>query len=505
VAILALSALYLLKYTVMHDLLLDLKKVHWETPVGGQISLQTPGIDCGEGCGFNVTQGTAATMQVTPAPGYRFVGWSGGCAGLEPTCTVAVNDDVQVAASFVPSFILRVGASPGGAVEGLPEGSSPCVEGCELVVDAGTVLSFKALAAPRYRFVGWTGDCAGADLVCALTLDANKQVTPRFVPTVAVTLDKTGEGLVKVEATGLTCSAVCSATFDSGVETEVIAEPAPGYRFAGWTGACAGQEARCTVKPDTDVTLGVTFVRTHAVRMGAATGGQVLGAVGSASLPTPGPWLVDEGSVLSLLPVAQPGVRFSRWLSGCEGVGTCELTVSAAMTVEPLFEPLPVFPLTVSVKGVGRVTSAPEGLDCQSGQSVSACKGRFSELTLTAKAGDGYRFRRWVGCASGSSPVCAMTLRRAAVIQAEFAPVPRHEVRLSVSGPGSVQGLPDGRLCAQGRSTCGALVMQGSVLVLTAVPAQGHFFVGWFGACSGRELNCRVPVGGRLGLKALFK
>lgn len=45
--------------------------------------------------------------------------------------------------------------------------------------------------------------------------------------------------------------------------TTVMAEPAPSYRLAGWTGACAGHVARCTVKADTDVTLGATFVRSH--------------------------------------------------------------------------------------------------------------------------------------------------------------------------------------------------------------------------------------------------
>jgi len=113
-------------------------------------------------------------------------------------------------------------------------------------VEVGKVMSLRAVLAPRYRFAGWTGDCAGAESVCALTMDANKQVTPRFVPTVAVTLDKIGEGLVKAEGTGLNCGEVCSTTFDAGVETTVVAEPTAGYRFAGWTGACAGQEARCT-------------------------------------------------------------------------------------------------------------------------------------------------------------------------------------------------------------------------------------------------------------------
>lgn len=261
-AIIALSAMYLLKYTVMHQLLLDQRRVHWETPVGGQIALQTPGIFCGEGCGFNVTQGSTATLQATSHSGYRFDGWFGACAGLQDTCNVTVNYDVQVGASFVPSFILQVGASAGGVVEGLPEVVAPCTEGCDPVVDVGKVLSLKAVAASRYRFVGSTGDCAGTEPVCTLTMDANKQVTPQFMPTIAVTLEKSGDGSVKLQGTDWNCRQVCSTTFDAGLEIVVMAAPAADYRFAGWTGACAGQKARCAVKADTDLKLGVRFVRT---------------------------------------------------------------------------------------------------------------------------------------------------------------------------------------------------------------------------------------------------
>lgn len=213
----------------------------------------------------------------------------------------------------------------------------------------------------------------------------------------------------------------------------------------------------------------------------------MLGAVGGpATSPTPGPWPVDEGA------------------------GTCDLTVSAAVTVEPLFEPLPVFPLSVSVKGVGWVTSAPEGLDCQGGlliprDSAGTCAGRFAELTLTAKAGDGYRFRRWVGCAANAYPVCTTTLRRSTVIQAEFVPVPRHEVRVTVTGPGAVQGLVAGQSCTPSPRACRAMVMEGGEVVLTAVPEKGHFLVGWTEACAGRELTCRVPVGGAVGVGVVFQ
>jgi hypothetical protein len=40
---------------------------------------------------------------------------------------------------------------------------------------------------------------------------------------------------------------------------------------------------------------------------------------------------------------------------------------------------------------------------------------------------------------------------------------------------------------------------------VTAVPEEGHFFVGWSGACVGREVTCKIPVSGAVGVGAGFQ
>ena len=583
VAILALSAVYLLKYTVMHDLLLDQRQVHWDTPVGGQIVLQTPAIACGEGCGFNVTQGTAATVQATAEMGYRFAGWSGACQGGEPVCTVTVDDDLSlgarfvktaavaltvegqgtvtpsegaacpascewhpdagaewslmavpaagwrfagwagacrdgeprcaltmtadqtVTARFVPVFALTVETVVGGQVMGLT-GDTPCTATCVQPLDGGSVLKLQAVAESPHRFAGWEGGCSGVDPLCEVTLDAEKTVKARFVPTVQLTLQKTGEGVVRSEAGSLVCGDVCSGRVDVGAEQVLQAEAAAGWRFTGWSGSpCEGQAATCRVTPAADGAVTATFVRTHGVQSAASEWGDVWGVSVSGASPALGPWTIDEGAVLLLTPVAKAGARFDHWVVGCVGTGLCPLMVTQDQAVSAAFRLLPAYPLRLTVRGQGQVNSEPAGVACGQGPTAGSCRGEFSDVTLRAVPAAGFVFRGWAGCAAASHPVCTTTLNRASAITAEFVQVPRHEMKVTVTGPGAVQGLVKGQACVKAGRACRTMVVQGGEVALTAVPEDGHFFVGWSGACAGREVTCRVPVSGTVGVGAVFQ
>jgi hypothetical protein len=79
--------------------------------------------------------------------------------------------------------------------------------------------------------------------------------------------------------------------------------------------------------------------------------------------------------------------------------------------------------LTVSVAGQGTVTSAPRGISCPSKCTARGKAG--ARFALTAKAGDGWKLRRWSGACSGSGR-CVVTLRGAKTVRATFVakPVP---------------------------------------------------------------------------------
>ena len=71
---------------------------------GGTISSDPSKLVCDETCQGSQAifpMGVGVKLTVEPAPGWRFVGWSGPCEGVTPTCTVQVGPAKEVKARFV--------------------------------------------------------------------------------------------------------------------------------------------------------------------------------------------------------------------------------------------------------------------------------------------------------------------------------------------------------------------------------------------------------------------
>lgn len=63
----------------------------------GYVSSYPSGIECGWACSEVYTPGTVITLT---AKGGYFTGWSGDCSGTQPTCTITLDDDKKVTATF---------------------------------------------------------------------------------------------------------------------------------------------------------------------------------------------------------------------------------------------------------------------------------------------------------------------------------------------------------------------------------------------------------------------
>ena len=75
-----------------------------------------------------------------------------------------------------------------------------------------------------------------------------------------------GEGVVRSDPSGIQCGQDCTALFQYGNMVQLVAEPGPGGRFLGWTGACSGSGETCVV------TLGETQNVTARFRGGSSGG-----------------------------------------------------------------------------------------------------------------------------------------------------------------------------------------------------------------------------------------
>jgi hypothetical protein len=69
----------------------------------GTVISNPAGINCGVksgSCSAKFTQGTSLSLTATAPAGATFTGWTGACSGTSLTCTLTMNGDTSVQASF---------------------------------------------------------------------------------------------------------------------------------------------------------------------------------------------------------------------------------------------------------------------------------------------------------------------------------------------------------------------------------------------------------------------
>lgn len=83
----------------------------------GSITSAPSGITCPGDCSEAYVDGTLVTLTATPGTGSLFVGWSGACAGTNPTCTVSMTAAQTVTARLDAGETLTVTVEGPGAVQ----------------------------------------------------------------------------------------------------------------------------------------------------------------------------------------------------------------------------------------------------------------------------------------------------------------------------------------------------------------------------------------------------
>jgi RHS repeat-associated protein/uncharacterized repeat protein (TIGR02543 family) len=226
-------------------------------------SLQT-GIDCGATCSALYDWGTSVTLAATPATGSTFTAWSGACAGTDTTCTVTMDQLQAVQAEFtllkLPLTAAKTGSGTGTLISS-PVGID-CGASCNSSYDWGTVVTLTAQPSADSLFYGWTGSCTGTATTCTVTLDQAQNVTADFAPaykTLSVTSLGSGAGTVTSSPSGIDCGTLCRADFAPNTVVTLTASPATGSTFGGWSGACTGSAATCTVTLDQARSVNATF------------------------------------------------------------------------------------------------------------------------------------------------------------------------------------------------------------------------------------------------------
>jgi uncharacterized repeat protein (TIGR02543 family) len=143
----------------------------------GFVKINPPDTPCGGGppCTQRYEGGTVVTLTADSTDWYTFDGWSGACSGTSPTCTVTMDGDKTVAASFsLRSFSLTVAmdVQPGAAarVTSSPPGID-CPGDCSESNTAETWVTLTAVPGAGSVFTGWDSIwCRGLMPTCLFAM-----------------------------------------------------------------------------------------------------------------------------------------------------------------------------------------------------------------------------------------------------------------------------------------------------------------------------------------------
>ncbi|HEU5197882.1 MAG TPA: hypothetical protein VFW70_24295, partial [Methylomirabilota bacterium] len=325
----------------------------------GTITSAPAGISCGPACtsaSFDFARN--ALVKLTPAPivGWDFSGWGGtaGCSGTTPCSFNASAISQTVTATFsIQLKTLKVTVVGSGAVTGpgftCDESTTPCAP--VFPYNATQPLPLTPVAAPGFKFTGWSQDCAGTLATsCKPLMTANHSVTATFKQIFGVTVTRQGNaapGAITTSPAGINCGIDCTEDFLSGtVVTFNRAAPPVGRTFR-WLGDCAfrGSNASCTLTFNANKSVGADYsLQQLGLTINRSGPGTVSGAPDGPCVATNCVSIVNYGVPLLLQAVPSPSSprgEFVSW-TGCtaKSGGDCSVTLTGNRTVSVVFQPI---------------------------------------------------------------------------------------------------------------------------------------------------------------------
>jgi hypothetical protein len=239
----------------------------------GTGTVKASGLDCGLTCSAAYNEGTAVTLNATPAANTRFAGWSGGGCSGTGACTVTLNQAANITASFNAQArltVTNVGLGT-GTVTSVPPGID-CGTTCSAFFDVGAAVTLTAVANAGSLLFGYVdnvrflcGEGVGnRTSVCTNTLEIQggtytRQVDFTVPRTFTVTTAGAGSGRVVSTPAGVDCGTVCSYPFPAGEAVYLTAVPDQGSKLSGWSDNCRIDGSLCHLSTSRNQSAVATF------------------------------------------------------------------------------------------------------------------------------------------------------------------------------------------------------------------------------------------------------
>jgi len=332
-------------------------------------SPNTPGIVTGAGT-YNC--GSTATLIVTPATEYVFVGWyeNNNLVSTSTIYSFTVDSDRMLEAKFrINIYTITLIANPADA--GSPTATpNPAV--------SGATVTLTANPSTCYNFIDWS--------VSAGTLNGNTLTMPaQDVTATANYTIKTYNIAVNITKTGNspnTPGTVTGAgTYNCGSSATLVATPATGFGFAGW------YEGTTQVSTNATYTFPVNSSRTIEARFGAYDYKvTVVANPTGAGSPVATPQYAAVGETVTLTPNPSSNYNFSSWSAPAGVTITNNSFIMPAQNVTITANYVPKS-YTITLK------SNPTGAGSPSASPNPATAGQT--VTLSANPGTNYKFSNW--------------------------------------------------------------------------------------------------------------
>jgi List-Bact-rpt repeat protein len=308
----------------------------------GTVTSNPSGISCGTTCEADFSTGSIVVLTAAPPAGSTFTGWSGaGCSG-NGSCTVVMNADQTVTASFGNTLTVTKAGVGMGTVTSNPVGID-CGPTCSFGFAPGTSVTLTATATAGSTFAGWSGSGCSGTSTCVVVMSTSRSVTATFnaVPsTLTVTKMGGGAGTVASSPSGINCGSTCSASFPAGSTVSLTAFAGGGSIFAGWSGGgCSGTGSCTTVMPPTGQTVVATFslFPSLTVNKTGSGDGTVMSSPASINCGSICTANFAQGTVVTLTASPNGNSNFTGWSAPCAGTGSCVITLTANTTVGAQF------------------------------------------------------------------------------------------------------------------------------------------------------------------------
>jgi NOL1/NOP2/fmu family ribosome biogenesis protein len=329
-----------------------------------------------------------------------------------------------------------------------------------------------------YVFTEWTGDIESTDNPHSLTVDQDYNITANFeLKSYELTVNKEGEGTVSEEVLEQK-----SKEYEHGTVVELTATPAEGYKFVEWQGDLTGSDNPVQITIDEAKNVTAVFEK-KTYELIVNTDGE--GAV-SEEIVQQKTTDYEHGTVVELTSNPAEGWKFIEWTGDISvSENPTQVTVDEAKEVTAVFVK-ESYNLTIETEGEGSITKSPDQTEYE----------YESDVELTANPAEGWEFVEWTGDITGNKNPTSLIVDDTKEVNAVFAKK-EYALTINTEGEGSVH-----EEIIQQKTTD---YPHGTIVQLTANPAEGWEFVEWQGAINSTENPTQVTVNEAKEVTAVFE